>query len=436
MGGVVRRILAMLAAAAAIGVGTASPAHGATAADVPLRETGVVQMVNDGDTFRFIPDGQTAWQSVRIVGVNAPEVAGFQNKLHPRDYCGGPQAYRELQRLLPVGTQVELRSNDASSANRGRIQRSVFALNPATGQYDVDVAAELARSGWVTWFTVENEPEFSADLRRLVDQAQNAQIGIWNPGVCGPIEQDGAQLKLTIHWDAPGNDGTNVNGEYVIVRNVGSSPVDLSGWLLRDSALDAWFTFPGGSVLAPDDYRVVHAGLGSPGQPNPRDLYMNSPIPIFPNTQSAKFIGDSAYLLDRNTAYRAWAEYPCLDDCASDPMLGKLRITGVQPVASGATPAIRANSQTITVKNVTKSPVLLDDVFVRHNLSTFSFAPGTMLKPGASITVHIGRGRATAKSQYWGLTQPLFSVRGGVVELRSTRDALISKKVWGSRVRS
>lgn len=425
------RVLALLVSAMLVMGAAASPTDALLPEDVPLRETGVVTMVNDGDTFRMIPDGQSDFVSVRLIGVNAPEVAGFQNKLHPHDYCGGPQAYRELQRLLPAGTRVELRSMDPESSNRGRIRRAVFAFNPQTQAYDINIAAELARSGWVTWFETEDEPEYAALYRQLVDQAQAAQIGIWNPGVCGPIEQDGARLTLSIHWDAPGNDAMNRNGEYVIVRNAGTSAVDISGWLLRDSALDYWFTMPNGSVLAPGDYRVVHVGSGTPGSPGPRDLYMNAPIPLFPNTRPDLFIGDSAYLLDRNTAYRAWTQYPCLDDCQSDPGKGILRIVDVKRTPSGSTANARANSQVVTIKNTGRLPILLDEYYLRRQLSTFSFVPGTVLKPGATLRVHVGKGRPTATDQYWGLSAPLFSVRGDMVDLRSVRDVLVSRKAWG-----
>jgi len=408
-------------------MGAASPAEAQFPDDVPLRETGVVSMVNDGDTFRMIPDGQSDWVSIRLIGVNAPEVAGFQNKLHPHDFCGGPQAYRELQRLLPRGTRVQLRSMDPESTNRGRLLRTVFAFNPQTQSYDINVAAELAKSGWVTWFETEDEPEFAALYRRLVDAAQAEQIGIWNPGVCGPIEQDGAKLTLSMHWDAPGNDGANRNGEYVIVRNAGSTTVDISGWILRDSALDSWFTMPGGSVLSPGDYRVVHAGLGASGYPGPRDLYMNSPIPLFPNTRADLFLGDSAYLLDRNTAYRAWAQYPCLDTCGQDPLSGLVRISSMRSTPMGSTANARANSQVVSVRNVSGQVVLLDDAYLRTGLSTFSFAPGTVLRPGAVVRVHLGRGRATATDQYWGLRGPIAPASVQRMELRSVRDALLSR---------
>ncbi|MGB1079511.1 MAG: thermonuclease family protein, partial [Candidatus Nanopelagicales bacterium] len=47
---------------------------------VPIQETGVVDVVADGDTFRFIEDGSSSYVTVRLLGINTPEVRGFYNK--------------------------------------------------------------------------------------------------------------------------------------------------------------------------------------------------------------------------------------------------------------------------------------------------------------------------------------------------------------------
>ena len=402
-----------------------------TYAEVPIQETGIVDWVQDGDTFRFIEDGQSGKVSVRLLGINAPEVAGFNFVHFPFDYCGGIAAQSELKKLLPVGTRVQLRSLSKASENRGRIQRSVMAFNPASGQYDIDVQAAMARTGLVMWFTVENEPTLSAEYRTLVGAAQAAHLGIWNPELCGVVEQPDAQLSVSVNWDAPGNDGDNLNGEFTIVRNTGTTNVDLSGWLLRDSSLMSWYTFPGGSVLGPNDYRVIHAGSGTAGRPNARDLYMGSPIPLFPNPIAGSFIGDGAYLLDKKTAYRAWYEYPCQLDCLSNPIKGKVIISKVNAVAPPGPPARRANAEYILLRNVSASAVFLDGYYLRRQISTFAFAPNTSIAPGASLKVRIGRGTPTASTQYWGRPSTLLNDQRDRVELLSNDGVLISAKQWG-----
>lgn len=426
-----RRMAVLVTVVTLMWVVIATPTASATDPNtIPIQETGVVDWVSDGDTFRFIEDGRTDKVSVRMLGINTPEVAGFQNEHFPFDFCGGIAAQTLLKQLLPVGTRVQLRSRHKESTNRGRILRSVFRFNEQTGQYDIDVQAQMAQAGMAMWFTLEDEPARSDDYRPLVSAAQAAGIGIWNPSMCGPVEQPDARIALTPVWDAPENDAANLNGEYVIVRNVGATPVDLSGWLLRDSSLEAWFTFPGGSVLAPDDYRVVHVGSGTGGQPNPRDLYMGSTKPIFPNVQMTPLIGDGVYLLDRSTAYRSWQEYPCVADC-SDPLKGKVVISKVNPVAPAGPPAKRANAEYVQLKNVSSKPVRLDGYFLRRQISTYSILPGTVIAPGRTLTVRIGKGRATATTQYWGRSSTLLNDQRDSVELRSAANVLLSAKRWG-----
>ena len=122
-------------------------------------------------------------------------------------------------------------------------------------------------------------------------------------------------------WDAPGIDNLNPNGEWVVVRNIGTTSVDISG--LAAARLE-----PDVVVLLPTRQRSAARRLprrprrrGTNGSPDPHDLYMNSTEPIFPNTTEAKFLGDGAYLLDHATAIRFYDEYPCLANC-SDPLQG------------------------------------------------------------------------------------------------------------------
>ena len=47
--------------------------------DIPIQETGIVDVVLDGDTFRFIEEGATDNVTVRLLGVNTPKIRGFNN---------------------------------------------------------------------------------------------------------------------------------------------------------------------------------------------------------------------------------------------------------------------------------------------------------------------------------------------------------------------
>jgi micrococcal nuclease len=400
--------------------------------DIPVQETGVVDVVADGDTFRFIEDGTTEYVTVRLLGVNTPEIRGFNNVHRDKDMCGGAEATEVLRSVLQPGSKVQLRSLSKESENRGRIQRFAFAWNPLTEQYDIDVQAIIAQSALAMWFTIKTEASMSYQYRVMIAQTQIENRGIWNPEYCGPLEQPDANVSVIVNWDAAGNDNTNINGEFIIVRNKGDQDVDLSGWLLRDSSLTSWFYFPGGSVLAPNDFRVVHAGVGVNGTPNPRDLYMNSETALFPNIAPGLFLGDGAYLLDRNTAMRSYYEYPCVLDC-SDPLQGVLRITSVNAVSTAESMAKRANQEYIKIKNEGLVPALLDGYYLRRGVSTYPFLVNSVIKPGKILTVRIGKGTPTLATQYWGRDSTLLRDSGDRVALMSNRNVTISAKAWQDR---
>jgi micrococcal nuclease len=396
---------------------------------IPVRETGSVVRVADGDTILFQADGSDEIVRVRLLGINTPEVRGFEGQNFEVDQCGGPQASELLARVLPPGTRVQLRSLVDDAPSRGRIQRFAFAFNPQSGEFDIDPQAIVARAGLAMWFTIRDEAALSATYRLLIEQAQRERLGIWNPEFCGPIEQPDAQLSVIVNWDAPGNDARNVNGESIIVRNIGNAPVDLSGWLLRDSSLEGWFTFPAGQVIAPNDYRVVFVGQGESRE---RSLFLGSPTPIFANVQYRPFIGDGAYLLDRATAVRTYFQYPCVFDCDQDPLLRRVAITAVQPlVTPGSRGVEAANQEYIDVTNISRRPVLMDGAFLRVGAATYPFLANTVIQPGKRVRVRIGPGTPTRRTQYWGRPRPLLPDRGAVAQLLSAQNVEISRFRWG-----
>jgi hypothetical protein len=279
------------------------------------------------------------------------------------------------------------------------------------------------------WFTVDQEAVLAHQYRLIVAQAQRGGRGIWDPHHCGPLEQPDAQVALTTSWDAPGADNQNLNGEFVIVRNVGATDVDLSGWLLRDSSLTSWFYFPSGTLIRPGDYRVVHVGSGSPGAPSTRDLYMNSTEPLFPNPEDGKFLGDGAYLLDHKTAVRFYDEYPCFLSCA-DPLRGTVSIAKVQPVSQSRIASRAANEEFVVIKNRGAVPVLLDGYYLRRRVSTYPFPPDTRIMPGGILTVRIGKGSPSSTIQYWGRPAPLLTNNHDSVALISHTNVVLSSKRW------
>jgi hypothetical protein len=70
----------------------------------------------------------------------------------------------------------------------------------------------------------------------------------------------GAIRFAKIHYDAPGPDGSNLNGEWFTITNTGGSGRSLTGWKVRDKAGNTYtfgsFSLGGGLTVR------VHTGSG------------------------------------------------------------------------------------------------------------------------------------------------------------------------------
>ncbi|MFM8351519.1 MAG: lamin tail domain-containing protein, partial [Actinomycetales bacterium] len=409
----------LVSAVVGVGLQVSTPANAGPWDGVTAWETAFVERIVDGDTM-IVRDEVTGVKSrIRFIGVNAPEIDTTQHG----GKCGGWQAKDVLTGLLPVGTKVRLLSADRSSTGKNdRPQRVVLAVNPQTGEFDQDIAWAMAERGWGVWFTLAKEAAMSSLYRAVIAGAQQRGVGIWNRALCGAVEQPDAAIQLRI---ARGPVGSAPTDEWVVVRNSGTTAVDLTDWTLRDAGNQGWFTFPAGSVLAPGEYRVVHTGTGTAGVPKPQDLYANTTVRLYPDPGTGvALVGDGAYLLDRYGNFRFWQEYPCTSDCADDPLKGQVVIEDMSLGKKKG--AKRVRTQWIRLANRGATLQCLDGFRIQTQDRWYRPEPGTCLAPGATWTLHVGTGVADTANAYWGLNQPAFYTTG-TVALVSDRDQTIGR---------
>jgi len=95
----------------------------------------------------------------------------------------------------------------------------------------------------------------------------------------GTTVPDEGLIIETIHADAKGDDRQNLNDEYVVFRNSGESPLDLSGWTVTDAAGHR-YTVPDGHTLAAGAMVTLHTGSGADTE---TDLYWGSGSPVWNN---------------------------------------------------------------------------------------------------------------------------------------------------------
>lgn len=288
-------------------------------------ETGTVIRVEDGDTV----DVQTCrgQLNVRQIGIQAPETVKSTHFAQ----CGGAEASKFMKALLPVGTEVQLRSNNYASANNyealARPYRYIF-IKDAQGNFTIDVQAKLLEAGLAMWFPNENEFVRNYQYLELLNDAARKGVGVWSGSLC-KNESDktpvGA-IEIWVETDSP-IAGENPFGEYVLLRNTTNQNIDLSGWGIRDTSLELFdpkYLFPAGTTLKAQGVLTVYLGAPLPNFPlAPDEISLGLTKAILQNPSSAggKYTGDGIYLQTPLLAngggnMRAWMHRHCIpNDC-------------------------------------------------------------------------------------------------------------------------
>jgi micrococcal nuclease len=258
-------VVAIVAAAALLGVACAgsAPATSATATTSPLPaptssvpsttgttvavypvpdgEMARVVSVHDGDTLTAVVGG--AREKVRLIGINTPEIGE----------CYADEATRRLEELVD-GRDVLLSTDVNDRDQYGRLLRYVWTDDGFVNGILVEEGLALARR-------YGSDTAFADQLDAAQARAEAAGRGLWAADACGTASA--ADIGIAdIHYDAPGNDGENLNGEWVEIENRGATLVDLTGWMLKDESASHRYTFPDGFLLGRGATVTVYTGCG------------------------------------------------------------------------------------------------------------------------------------------------------------------------------
>lgn len=347
-----RRFALAGGAAAAVGLLIAAAPAAAGPEAESIWEEGTVTSISDGDTLvANLTAGSGARGSTRIrtVGVQAPEVAHNGTLAE----CGSAQATDRLRAQLPMGSTVQTRSVSVDSQDdysNGRIVRSLYAQDEEGNWYDT--SRPTVSDGWMLWFPLaadsKNKPEWAHNLeyRVLADDAAGAGRGLWTANLCGPWQHPEANLRTWVFYTQDGA----AQPERAFIENNGAGPVDVSGWTIRDSALN-YFRIPFGTAVGSG--QILEVQFNTAGQQQP--AWPGTSILVAANTgamgfnnlpaNNAFFEGDSLYLMDASGPYstgnlRSWFPYPCNPDTCADVLKDVVRIGTIQQT----TPAQRAPS--------------------------------------------------------------------------------------------
>lgn len=178
----------------------------------------------DGDTLYV--SGPLGELEVRIIGVNTPESGE----------CFSEEATDALRELV-AGNDLALVVDRSDIDQYGRALRFV----ETTG--GVDVGAELVANGFAIARRYPPDDARAGTYAELQREAQREGRGLWAPDACGAGDLDGVEIVIDVTADAPGDDGENLNGEWVQFTNAGADAVDLDGWEVADESASHRYTF-------------------------------------------------------------------------------------------------------------------------------------------------------------------------------------------------
>jgi endonuclease YncB( thermonuclease family) len=399
--------------AAALAVaGLPAPAVAGTAACRPIAGsprcsvwTGKVAWVADGDTLLVDVNGDHTKtpRSIRMIGVQAMEQHVYSPKpAKRRGDCHALEATARVEQLVKAGKGVvRMTAQKPGSQSRNRPLRSISVK--INGKWR-DIGEDLVRHGYALWLPFAGEWAWDSAYELAEAQASAGRSLMWDDDYCGAGPEANAQLTVWVNSDADGDDGTNLNGEWIRIGNTGSAPVDLGGWWVRDSGLRR-YAFATGTVVPAGGAVYVHVGKGVD---TATDKYWGLTAPIFTNVDPlGHSVGDGAYLFDPQGDLRQSMVYPCRIGCGS-PLTNKVTLK----VKYGGI-------EKVEVVNISDQPVDLQGHAVVSRYQ-YRFEESTVLAPGESIEVKLAGGRAVLDD------------RGGEVRLQTSGMWTVACRWWGT----
>jgi len=219
----------------------------------------LVKEVIDGDTI-VLSDGSR----VRLIGINTPEYGMYFF-----------EEAKEVLEAIVLGREVTLEKDITDKDKYGRLLRYVY-----TGNLFVNL--EMVKRGFANSYTYPPDVKYNEEFLEAERYARENNLGLW-------LKSKMDIVKITIKYDARGNDNVNLNDEYVIMENIGSGSVDIDGWTIKDSGTNI-YTFKKYSF---ESCSKIYLFTGS-GKDGAGKFYWGSSKPIWNNDN------DTLYLRDRD----------------------------------------------------------------------------------------------------------------------------------------
>lgn len=381
---------------------------------------------DDGDTIKVTIDGQTTRSTVRLTGVNAMEHHTYG--IDESGECHALDATHRVRSLIDSRTndnpgRVRLAAQDATSMSGDRLRRSVAV--EIDGVW-TDIGEILLGEGLALPHANHVEYAWNNIYRDLAQRAAAQRVNLYDTDHCGagPRQEMDTRLTMYVNWDAEGGDKGNLNGEWVRLRNRTATPLDLTGWWLRDSHTRPpqghGFEFPAGATIPARGTITVHSGGGVN---TAQHLYFGETGPVFDNVKAREGVGDGAYLFDPDGDLRVWQMYQCDYGC-SDPLSGKITVS-----------AFPTGDEVVTVQNISTSNVNLDGHLIVSQPYSYPFTRRAIIKPGETLRLFVTKtGKETRLTKRWNKQQEILPTAGDSVSVRTFDNQITDCHAYGDAV--
>ncbi len=225
-----------------------------------------VEVVIDGDTIVLLGD-----ERIRFIGMNTPE-EGMYFYAEARD----------VLKIMILGKEVWLEKDVSEYDQYGRKLRYVY-------YGDIFVNLEMVKRGFANIFTYPPDVKYTEQFLEAERYARKNDLGLWESSKIDAV-------NIEIFFNAQGNDNENINGEFIIIENIGSEILDTSGWTIKDSGtnifhFDSYKFNPGKRI-------ILFSGKGK-DRSEDDDWYMfwNSHRPVWNNDHDTLYLRDREGLL-------------------------------------------------------------------------------------------------------------------------------------------
>jgi hypothetical protein len=140
----------------------------------------------------------------------------------------------------------------------------------------------MVKRGFANAYTYPPDVKYNEEFLEAERYARENNLGLW-------LKSKVDIVKITINYDARGNDNVNLNDEYIIMENTGDDSSDIGGWTIKDSGTNIYkfkkYLFEPASTIC------LFTGSGNDANGK---FYWGSPKPIWNNDN------DTLYLRDRD----------------------------------------------------------------------------------------------------------------------------------------